>query len=90
MKFYWWQGPFRFEYLVALLDPGYTRTIIARTARDDGWIMARSPELPEAQRNEMVQAVKDLGYDVAKLRKVPQRWGVPPDVTPADRRAGGK
>ncbi len=88
MKFAWWQGPFRLEYLVVYLDADYTRTIIGRSARDYVWLMARTPEVPEAQWDEMVQAAKDLGYDLAKLRKVPQRWGTPPDVSPRDRRPG--
>jgi len=89
MKFYWWQGPFRFEYLVVYLDPDYTRTIIGRSARDYLWIMARTPEVPAPQWDEMVAKAKELGYDVSKLRRVPQRWGTPPDVSPADRHAGG-
>jgi apolipoprotein D and lipocalin family protein len=85
MKFFWWQGPFRFEYLVAWLDPDQTRTIIARSARDYVWIMARTPELPAAQWEELVSAVAALGYDTAKLRRVPQRWGVGPDLSPSER-----
>lgn len=85
MKFWWWQGPFRLEYLVVWLDADYTRTIIGRSKRDYVWIMARTPELPEAQWNELVQAVADLGYDVTKLRRVPQRWGSAPDVSPSER-----
>ena len=85
MKFAWWQGPFRLEYLVAWLDADYTRTIIARSARDYVWIMARTPELPPGQWEELVQVVKELGYDTAKLRKVPQRWGAPPDLSPGER-----
>jgi apolipoprotein D and lipocalin family protein len=85
MKFYWWQGPIRFEFLVAWLDADYTRTIIARSARDYVWIMARTPTLPEAEWNGLVEAVKGMGYDVAKLRRVPQRWGPPPDLPPAER-----
>jgi apolipoprotein D and lipocalin family protein len=90
MKFAWWQGPFRLEYLVAWLDPDYTRTVIARSARDYVWIMARTPALPAGQWEELVQVVKDLGYDTAKLRPVPQRWGVPPDLSPAERAAAAK
>jgi apolipoprotein D and lipocalin family protein len=87
MKFFWWQGPIRFEYLVAWLDADYTRTIIARSARDYVWIMARSPELPAAQWDELVAAVAAMGYDTGKLRRVPQRWGVAPDLSPAERAA---
>jgi apolipoprotein D and lipocalin family protein len=87
MKFAWWQGPFRLEYLVAWLAPDYSRTIIARNARDYVWIMARTPALPPDQWEELVQAVKALGYDTGKLRRVPQRWGVPPDQSPGERAA---
>ncbi len=89
MKFAWWQGPFRLEYLVAFLDPGYTRTVIARSARDYVWIMARTPTLPPDQWEELVRVVRDLGYDTAKLRVVPQRWGVPPDLSPGERTPAG-
>ncbi len=85
MKFWWWQGPFRLEYLIAWLDPDYTRTIIARSARDYVWIMARTPEIPEAQWDELVLAAGGMGYDVEKLRRVPQRWGGAPDVSPNER-----
>ncbi|MDW8258035.1 MAG: lipocalin family protein, partial [Gammaproteobacteria bacterium] len=35
---------------------------------------ARRPQLPEQQYAELVQRVAALGYDVGKLRRVPQRW----------------
>jgi apolipoprotein D and lipocalin family protein len=86
MKFAWWQGPFRLEYLVAWLDPDYTRTVIARSARDYVWIMARTPDVPEADYQRLVALVAGMGYDVSKLRRVPHRWGEGPDRAPDDRR----
>jgi apolipoprotein D and lipocalin family protein len=86
MHFYWWQGPFRFEYLVADLDAAYQTTVIGRNARDYVWIMARTPTLPDAEWARVLGVVKDAGYDVAKLRRVPQRWGELPDLSPSDRR----
>jgi apolipoprotein D and lipocalin family protein len=88
MKFYWWQGPFRFQYLVAYLSPDYSRTIIGREARDYVWVMARTPQVSEVEWAELVEKVRELGYDTSRLRKVPQRWAVPPDLSPADRRPG--
>jgi apolipoprotein D and lipocalin family protein len=85
MKFWWWQGPLRLEYLVAWLDADYTRTIIARSARDYVWIMARTPTLPAGELERLTGVVKELGYDTARLRLFPQRWGEPPDRSPADR-----
>jgi apolipoprotein D and lipocalin family protein len=72
MQFVW---PIKAEYLIAYVDAGYTETIIARSSRDYVWIMARKPVLPEADYARLVQMVADLGYDMSKLQKVPQRWG---------------
>jgi apolipoprotein D and lipocalin family protein len=85
MKFYWWQGPFRLEYLVLHVDPEYRETVIGRSARDYVWIMARTPALGEADWARLEGIVKEAGYDPAKLRRVPQRWGVKPDLSPTER-----
>jgi apolipoprotein D and lipocalin family protein len=37
--------------------------------------MARTPEVSESDWARLTGIVKDAGYDPAKLRKVPQRWG---------------
>jgi apolipoprotein D and lipocalin family protein len=71
MQFFW---PFKSEYRIAYLDDAYTRTIIARTARDYVWIMARQPQVSPAEYERLVKSVADLGYDTSKLILVPQRW----------------
>jgi apolipoprotein D and lipocalin family protein len=71
MQFVW---PIKAEYLVAHVDADYTETIIARSSRDYVWIMARTPQIPEADFARLQQQVADLGYDTAKLERVPQRW----------------
>lgn len=70
MQFFW---PFRAEYLVVHLDEGYRTTIVGRTKRDYVWVMAREPVIPEAEYEALVRKVGEAGYDLAKLRKVPQR-----------------
>ncbi len=79
MQFFW---PVRFEYRIVYLDPGYRRTIIGRTARDYAWVMARSPQLPEEAYAELVEILRQRGYDVTGLRRVPQRWPTPGAPTP--------
>ena len=71
MQFVW---PIRAEYLIAHVDEDYTETIIARSRRDYVWVMARTPKIPAADFERLRQQVADLGYDVDKLQKVPQRW----------------
>jgi lipocalin len=49
-----------------------------------------TPAVTDADWARLTEIVKDAGYDVAKLRKVPQRWGEKPDVSPAERYPSGK
>ncbi len=71
MQFLW---PFKAEYRVLYVDDDYQTTIIGRTARDYVWIMARTPSMPEAAYSELVAMLAAEGYDISKIRSVPQRW----------------
>ncbi len=70
MQFIW---PIKAEFLIAYLDDAYSKTIIARNARDYVWIMARDAHLSDAEYAALVQKVADMGYDTSKLRKVPHK-----------------
>jgi apolipoprotein D and lipocalin family protein len=71
MRFVW---PIKAEYLIAYVAADYSTTIVARSARDYVWIMARQPTLPDAEHERLARRVGELGYDTAKLERVPQRW----------------
>lgn len=71
MQFFW---PLKSEYVIAHVDQDYSETIIARSKRDYVWIMARSPTLAPEEYARLAQQVRQLGYDMDKLQKVPQRW----------------
>jgi apolipoprotein D and lipocalin family protein len=71
MQFFW---PIKAEYLIAHVDEDYTETIIARSRLDYVWVMARTPQIPAEDFERLRRQVADLGYDVSKLQKVPQRW----------------
>ena len=66
--------PLKAQYIVAYLSKDYGETIVARDARDYTWIMARTPSVSPEVYQALMQKVKALGYDVSKVRKVPQRW----------------
>lgn len=51
------------------------------------WVMARSPTISDAHWARLVDVVQKAGYDTAKLRRVPQRWGATPDISPNERTA---
>lgn len=71
MQFFW---PLRFEYLITWLDAAYETTIIARTRRDYAWIMARKPDLAPEVLAQLEAELARQGYDMGRLRRVPQRW----------------
>lgn len=71
MRFVW---PFKAEFLVIWLDENYSQTVIGRSKRDYVWIMAREPELPEAEYLRILGFLAEQGYDIDKIQKVPQRW----------------
>lgn len=62
------------QYIVAYLKPDYSEMIVARDKRDYTWIFARAPSVSQADYNALVKRVEDLGYPLARLRKVPQHW----------------
>jgi apolipoprotein D and lipocalin family protein len=74
MRFVW---PIKADYRIIYLDPDYTHTVIGRQKRDYVWIMARTPQIPEADYRRLLQVVAGFGYDPGEVRVVPQRWPGP-------------
>lgn len=74
MRFFWFLS---FEYLIGYLDDDYQETIIARTKRDYAWIMTRDPMISDERYDALAARLGDMGYDLSKLRRVPQRWPDP-------------
>jgi apolipoprotein D and lipocalin family protein len=71
MRFVW---PFKSEFLITHLTADYSQTVIGRNKRDYVWIMARTPQIPEVDYQRLLRELADQGYDLTKLRKVPQSW----------------
>lgn len=74
MQFVW---PIKAEYVIVDLAPDYSRTIIGRSKRDYVWLMARTPQLPQAELDAALRRIRELGYDTGKLRMVPQSAAKP-------------
>lgn len=64
----------RAQYLVGWLKADYSQVMVVRDARDYFWYMARTPEVSGEDYQAMLDRAKAIGYDVAKIEKVPQRW----------------
>lgn len=70
MQFFW---PIKMEYTISYVSPDYQTTIVARSKRDWVWVMARTPQIDDDTADALEQRVADLGYDISKLRYVPQQ-----------------
>lgn len=68
MQFVW---PIQAEYVIAWVDADYQQTIVGRSKRDYVWLMARTPQIPDADYQARVKQIEALGYDVSKIRRVP-------------------
>lgn len=71
MQFIW---PIKADYRIIYLSPDYSTTVIGRQKRDYVWIMARTPQIPDAEYESLLRFVATQGYDTSLVRKVPQRW----------------
>ena len=70
MQFVW---PMQADYVIVHLDKEYQQTIIARDQRDYVWIMARTPELSGADYEALTERVRNMGYQMNLLRRVPHQ-----------------
>ena len=70
MQFIW---PIKADYRIIYLNEDYTQTVIGRNKRDFVWVMARTPAIPEDDYSAILDVIGGQGYDVKKIRRVPQR-----------------
>jgi apolipoprotein D and lipocalin family protein len=70
MQFIW---PFKAEFLITYLSDDYSQTVIGRNKRDYFWIQARTPQISDADYERLIKMLADQGYDISKVRKVPQQ-----------------
>ena len=54
--------PLRLDYRIAYVDPDYRTTLVARERRDLLWIMARTPQVEDAELGLIARA-EAMGYD---------------------------
>lgn len=66
--------PFKGEYRIVHLEPDYSVTIIGRNKRDYVWLMARDPEMNDADYARYRQMIGEMGYDLNDFVRHPQQW----------------
>ncbi len=67
--------PIYLSYLIHYVDADYRTALVGYPGGSYGWIMARTPELPEVEYQALLARFGALGYDTTSFRKVPQTPG---------------
>jgi len=73
VQFFW---PFRADYWVIALDPGYGYAVVGHPSREYLWILARSRSMDPGVYDALLARIASQGYDLERLRRTPQ----PPDA----------
>lgn len=64
VTFFW---PFYGNYWILDLDQTYTYAVVGEPDRKYLWILSRTPEIDPHLYNEILERIKDQGYDTTKL-----------------------
>ena len=60
------------DYWILELDPNYRYAVVGHPKRRYGWILSRTPELPEVTLQGIFERLEDAGYDRAQFRRIDQ------------------
>jgi apolipoprotein D and lipocalin family protein len=69
VTFFW---PFSGNYWIIDLDPEYRWVVVGEPGRDYLWILCREPRMEDAIYNQIIERVKQQGYEVGRLMKTAQ------------------
>ena len=69
-------GPFSAPYWILALDKDYEWALVGSPDRKCLWILARTPQLPQATYQHIVERAAELGFATEKLQLTPQAEGV--------------
>lgn len=69
VQFFW---PFKGDYWILDLAPDYSYALIGDPTRESLWILARTPQLPTATYQALVQKAQSLGFATDRLQPTEQ------------------
>jgi apolipoprotein D and lipocalin family protein len=68
VTFFW---PFYGDYWIVDLAPDYSYAVVSEPKREYLWVLAREPEMAPAAYEQILEKVRGLGLNPAKLVKTP-------------------
>ncbi|MCF7793909.1 MAG: lipocalin family protein [Candidatus Cloacimonetes bacterium] len=71
VQFVW---PIKFPYLIIDLAEDYSYTVIGVPNKKFVWIMARKSYLPDETYSKILTNLQSVGYDISKIKTMPQIW----------------
>lgn len=69
VQFFW---PFKGDYWILELDPGYQHALVGTPNRGSLWILSRTPQMNTDTYNSLVNYAEQHGFPVEKLLKTDQ------------------
>jgi apolipoprotein D and lipocalin family protein len=66
VQFFW---PFKADYWIIDLDKEYQYAVVGHPSRDYLWILSRTPIMNDSTYSAITARVKNLGYDLSRLKK---------------------
>lgn len=70
VTFFW---PFSGDYWIIGLDPDYRWAVVGEPSRKYLWILAREPQINDADYNQALSISREKGYDTSKLKMTLQQ-----------------
>jgi apolipoprotein D and lipocalin family protein len=81
VQFFWpFAWPVNRPCEVAWLDPEYRAAIVVYPKRKYAWLLSRAAGVEESRYEEMIGEIRPRGYDLSRVRRVPQVWPVPAET----------
>ena len=59
------------DYWILDLDPDYQYAVVGHPKRSYGWILSRTPTLPEETLDQLFESLEAQGYDRRDFRRIP-------------------
>jgi len=60
------------DYWIIVLDDNYEYAVVGHPERKYGWILSRSPELPDSTMKDIFKIIKNKGYDTERFKLTQQ------------------